>query len=125
MKRFKRPSTAPSRSILSSPNSSYHIFLISNPADSEDPNYLPAIVNSYEGQLNEMSSNTNPGGNVANTGNDNGASNATSTETKYTEQQRADRAEVTKALADKTTIETMDRWGNSSKERRKKNVGMP
>lgn len=67
-----------------------------------------------------MSSNTSSGGSVANTGNDSSRNNTTSNETKYTEQQRADRAEVTKALADKTTIDTMDRWGNSSKERRKK-----
>jgi hypothetical protein len=66
-----------------------------------------------------MSSNTSSGG-AANTGNDNGGNNTSSNEPKYTEQQRADRAEVTKALADKTTIDTMDRWGNSSKERRKK-----
>jgi hypothetical protein len=67
-----------------------------------------------------MSSNTNSGGGATNTGNDDGGNYTSPNETKYTEQQRADRAEVTKALADKTTIDTMDRWGNSSKERRKK-----
>jgi hypothetical protein len=38
----------------------------------------------------------------------------------YTEEQRADRAALVSALTDQKTIETMQRWGDSSKERRRK-----
>lgn len=41
-------------------------------------------------------------------------------EPQYTKKQKEDRALVTKGLADKTNIDNMSRWGDSSKERRKK-----
>jgi hypothetical protein len=69
------------------------------------------------------SSNTGSGSNTS--GNAGGSSSSTSgsTDQGYAkEQQQASKADVTKALADPTNIETMQRWGSSSKERRDKKV---
>jgi hypothetical protein len=53
-------------------------------------------------------------------GNNAGGDSSDSKQQEYTEQQKADRADVTKALADQTNMDTMDRWGKSSSEDRRR-----
>jgi hypothetical protein len=49
-----------------------------------------------------------------------GGDSSGSKQQEYTEQQKADRADVTKALTDQTNMDTMDRWGKSSSEDRRR-----
>jgi hypothetical protein len=49
-----------------------------------------------------------------------GGGSSGSKQQEYTEQQNADRADVTKALTDLTNMDTMDRWGKSSSEDRRR-----
>jgi hypothetical protein len=49
-----------------------------------------------------------------------GGDSSASKQPEYTKEQKADRADVTKALADQTNMETMDRWGKSSEEDRRR-----
>ena len=60
------------------------------------------------------------GANNAGGGGGGGGDSSGSKQQEYTEQQKADRADVTKALTDQTNMDTMDRWGKSSSEDRRR-----
>jgi hypothetical protein len=58
------------------------------------------------------------GGN--NAGGGGGGDSSGSKQQEYTKEQKADRADVTKALTDQTNMDVMDRWGKSSSEDRRR-----
>ena len=65
---------------------------------------------------------SNSGGNTIASGGDNsgGGDNPGSNQPEYTEEQKADRADVTKGLSDQTNMGIMERWGKSSLEDRRR-----